>query len=188
MIVTPERDTPGWRASACAVPRSRPSFGPIESNGRSLRARRSTTTSRRPNATSMIGDQPGLAELLLDRVLEQGPGDRAGDRADHERPCDPLVGRRHPASADRSEPRCRVAGDILTEIDEGPEQRPHVEGDVEGLLDVGVADQHPSEHPRDQDQVTRAGDRRELRRPLHEAEDDRLDDAHTVLPSENGRP
>ena len=58
-----------------------------------------------------------------------------------------------------------------------------MQGHVEGLLQVRVADHGPPEHPRHEDQVPRAGDRRELRRPLHEAEDDRLQDAHTVLPS-----
>ena len=62
-----------------------------------------------------------------------------------------------------------------------------MQGHVERLLQVRVADHGPPEHPRHEDQVPRAGDRRELRRPLHEAEDDRLEDAHTVLPSENGR-
>ena len=54
--------------------------------------------------------------------------------------------------------------------------------DVEGLLEIGGRRSPPPEHPRHEDQVPRAGDRRELRRPAR-AEDDRLEDAHTVLPS-----
>jgi hypothetical protein len=69
----------------------------------------------------------------------------------------------------------------VAEVHERPDQRPDVQRDVEGLVQVGVGQDRPVEQPRDDDQVPRAGDRRELGYALRDAEDDRLQDGQGAL-------
>ena len=76
----------------------------------------------------------------------------------------------------------------MPEVDEGPDQRPDVQRDVERLVQVCVGQDRPVEQPRDQDQVPRARDRRELGDSLGDAEDDRLQDGQDGLPGGYGAP
>ena len=53
-----------------------------------------------------------------------------------------------------------------------------MQGDVERLLDGFVVEILPAEQPRHEQQMTTGGDRQELGEPLHEAENDGVDDGH----------
>ena len=178
VIVTPERDTPGCNASAWASPKNRPVWGRIGVQIAIASADPVDDVEDHAEDREHHGDQPRLTERVLDRALEQRSGDRPGDRADHERPRESFVDRADRASSDRRDPCLEVAPEIDPEIDHGPQQRPDVERDVEGLVERRILDDGPPEEPRDQDQVSAAGDRSELRDALGHPQDDRLQDGH----------
>src|SRR5918994_4321360 len=59
VIVTPDRDTPGCNATACATPSHQPSRMPRSSSSRRLAARRSTMYRRMPNTANMTATSHG---------------------------------------------------------------------------------------------------------------------------------
>ena len=65
VIVTPERETPGWSARAWATPSTSPSRTPRSSRSRRDEAIRSTAAAH-PEHHEHDGDQPRLPELVLD--------------------------------------------------------------------------------------------------------------------------
>ena len=100
VMVTRERETPGCRASACATPRIPPPHRDVlDAHIDSGHAGRPRTGPRR---TPRASPRSATAVRAYSRsVLEEGAGCGAGDRADHERPGEPLVGVRDRAGAHR---------------------------------------------------------------------------------------
>src|SRR5256885_989307 len=101
-----------------------------------------------------------------------------GDRADSEPPGESSARRSYRPGPDRRDPRREVAPEVVAEIDHGPEQGSDVQRDVEGLVERRVLHDRPPEQPRDQDQMSTAGDGGELRDALGDPQDDRLQDRH----------
>ena len=118
-----------------------------------------------------------MSELVLDHALEERSRHGARDRAEDQQPREPFVRGLHGTLADRADPGAEVQRDVGTEVDQGADQRSHVERDVEGLVERRVVDDVPPEEPRDEDQVAGARDRSELRQSLGDAEHDRLENA-----------
>ena len=71
-MVTPDRETPGWRAIAWANPSPSPVLGVIESRPRSLAATLSTHHRATPNTTSITPINHGCP-----RVSEMNPSNAA---------------------------------------------------------------------------------------------------------------
>ena len=124
------------------------------------------------------GDQHRLPELVLDHRLERRARDHARDRADDDRPREALVGVSDRACATRRDERLQIGPQVGAEIDHGAEERAHVQGDVERLVERRIVDDVPSQRPGHEDQVAAARDGRELGDPLDDAEDDGLQDGH----------
>ena len=68
-----------------------------------------------------------------------------------------------------------VAHEVTPEVADDRDQRPEMERDVEGLVELVVLlEVAPVEEPRHEDQVSRGGDGKELGCALHEPEPERL--------------
>ena len=113
--------------------------------------------------------------MVLDRILADGAGDRRRDRRGEDPPCNVLVLGLDAAAAERREPGAQVPHDIGPEVDDDGDERSEMEGDVEGLVEVGVRLQVvPVRDPWDEDQVARGGDRQQLGQALRRAEGESL--------------
>src|SRR5688500_11723414 len=120
-------------------------------------------------------DLPRLPEVACDQVLAERADYRGRDGCDGDEPGDPLVGRGDAAPSDAREPGRDQAGDVVPEVGDHGDQGPDVEGDVERLVELLVRlEVLPLEEPRDEDQMARRGDRKELGGALHDAEHERL--------------
>jgi hypothetical protein len=121
-------------------------------------------------------DQPEpLAKGSVEEALERGTQQRGGDDADREQPCQASVRfAAHRAFRDRAEPRDEQPPQVPPEVDEQSDQCPEVKHHVErGAVEERVV---PAEQPRDDDEVRRRRDGQELGEPLHDSDDDRLND------------
>ncbi len=76
--MTPERDTPGCRASACAAPRNSPVRGPIVSKPRSARQIRSTTYRTTPKTASITAISHGCPSLSSIVLSNKAPASAPG--------------------------------------------------------------------------------------------------------------
>ena len=100
---------------------------------------------------------------------------RRRDRGDEHDPGDPLDPRGDASAAQGAEPRRDQLDDVAPEVRGHGDERAQVQRDVECLVEgVVLLQVRPVEEPRDEDQVARRRDREQLRRPLHEAEHERL--------------
>lgn len=129
------------------------------------------------------GDQPDLAEVIVDRALQQGADDGAGDGGEQEEPGQALVRRADGPVPDRRQPGTGQAAQIPAEVDHGGDEGAGVEGDVEGLVQVDVGravELLPAEQPWHQDQVPARGDGQELRQSLGDAQDDGVEDGNVA--------
>jgi hypothetical protein len=109
----------------------------------------------------------------VDFAFRENPRDAAGDGADDEEPGEPpiRIGADFPfdqaGEAGADEPR-----PIRGEEPQYGRKRAHVQGHVE--RQAGERRGLPLEQPRDDDQMGRAGNGDVLGQPLHDAQDDRL--------------
>ena len=74
-----------------------------------------------------------------------------------------------------------VDDELVAEVADDRDERAEVQGDVERLLDRRVVEVVPVEQPRHEQEMTARRDRQELGEPLHEAEDDGMEDGHGAL-------
>ena len=101
---------------------------------------------------------------MLEEPAEGDAGDHGRDRPDDQEADDPPAGGDVGPLAEHPEDQPE---DVVAEVDDQGDERPHVEqdGEAEGRL-------APPQHARDEHQVAAGGDGEELRQPLDEAEDD----------------
>ena len=120
-------------------------------------------------------DEPDGADFALDDVVEEDADDGGRDDCDEQQDEQPPVGvARDRPLADERNARRGEPEPVGAEIEEQCEQRPDMEHHRERQrADERVA---PAEHGRHDDQVARARDRQELGHPLHDAEDEGLDE------------
>ena len=89
-------------------------------------------------------DEVAACRAVLDEALE-GDADEAGrDRADEQQPGEPLVGRLDATLAQAADPGAQDAHDLAPEVGEHGDERAQVQGDVEGLVEVGVVEEEVS--------------------------------------------
>ena len=99
----------------------------------------------------------------------------ARDRGHHDEPHDSLVSVLDPAVCDRATEGGEEPQDVRPEVGDDRDERAEMKRDVERLVEgVVCLEVRPVEEPRDEDQVTGGRDRQQLRRPLDDAENERL--------------
>jgi hypothetical protein len=129
--------------------------------------------------------------VVGDLVAREHADQAGGNRGDDDEPREALVGSLDSPCAQRPGPRREERDELTPEVRRDRDERSEVECDVERLVERLVLLQVlPAAEPRDEDQVPRGGDRQELRRPLHEAEHERLPvrEASRLVPhSEHGQ-
>jgi hypothetical protein len=123
--------------------------------------------------------EPFGAQALLDQVVQGGTDHGGGDGRSQQQPGQALV---HPLDGPPPQRAHGGTGEhhqVAPEVGGGTHEGAHVEGDVEGAVEVGVAGElPPPEEPRHQDQVAAGGDGQELRQALDDAQDDGVDEGH----------
>ena len=179
VIVIPDRDVPGLRASACAAPTLSESATPRSSSGRSPFC----WSAHHNNKPNTINDTPMIHGSPSDSSIQSSnmaPTSAAGTVASSEQPGDPALDRRRPLAAhDQAQALSDVHGQVVTEVADDSDQGADVEADVERLLDRLVAGEVvPTEQPRHEDEVPARRDREEFRQTLHETEHDGVEDRH----------
>ncbi len=180
VIVIPDRDVPGLRASAWAAPMttaSRACMPSIFADARHAVGE----AEEQPAEDQRDGDDRRRAEVLVDLSprTPRRPPPPAPSTAAAARRCG-RRGRRRPARRPQRtarNPARDVAGEVVAEVGDGGDQRADVEGDVERLLDAVVVEVVPAEQPGHEQQVAARRDRQELGQSLDEAEDDGVEDA-----------
>ena len=184
-MVAPEREKPGISASACAAPTPN-ACGKLTCRAIRVSSSAAVWGARRRSASAPKSMSPlrtrkndadcAEAKTLAQSVLEKQAEDAGGDRADDEQPAelrvrvvrsDPAVAK---APADPPQDPHPVSPEEDEQDDCGRQVRGHEEGDevVVVLMDV------PAQKLREDDAVSEARDREELRHPLEQAQDDRL--------------
>ncbi len=144
VIVIPERDVPGFSASACAAPTITASRTP---NSSTLRCPvdRSAHRQQQTEHDERDADDHRRAELLVDPRLEQRTGQRRRHRRQQEQPRQPpFRGGRSVAVDHEPEPVSHVHREVLAEVEDRGEERAEVEGDVERLLDTRPSRSRPT--------------------------------------------
>ena len=137
VIVTPERDTPGWSASACATSHDH-GVARLEVVDGAVAAEPVDDQEEGAEEDQHHPDEDRVAEPVLDLAREQRTGDRARDRGQQQQPRDPSVGLREGAPAHRSQPGDEVHAQIVAEVPHGGDERAHVQRDVERLVQLRV--------------------------------------------------
>ena len=121
--------------------------------------------SSRPNDDQRDGDDPRLAEVLVDLVLEHRADEGGRDRRQQQQPGDLALGRDRLAAAEDGPPALAdVHHEVLAEVGDDGDERAEVEGDVERLLGRRVVEVVPVEQPRHEQQVPARRDREGTRR------------------------
>ena len=139
--------------------------------------------------TQHHGHEAGVANGVLDWTGEKRPHGDGRNSSDDEEPghLAVRVALERPIP-DGGQPGRNDLQPVTPEVDEEGQQRAHMQDDTEfqrseeGLLDG------PPEQPRHEDEVTRAGDRDELREPLGQTHHQCLDDreVHATRPPSIG--
>ena len=178
-MVMPERETPGASATAWATPMPR-APRPAQVGHRLVEVRGAVGDEHdEGEGEHQDADQVGLAELVLDEALE-GDADKAGrDGADEQQPGETLVGGLDAAPAQAVHPGAQDDDDLAPEVDQDGDERAEVQGDVEGLVEVGVELKkfQPNSHGTRM-RWPELRDRQELGEPLDDAQDEGLQAAH----------
>jgi hypothetical protein len=113
--------------------------------------------------------------VIGDGVLAEQSEDARRDRRDEHEPGHTLVGTLDAASADRVDPGAYESHDVAPEVRGDGDECSEVQRDVERLVEaVVLLEVRPVSGPRHEDEMTRGGDRQELREPLDDAEDECL--------------
>ena len=186
VMVMPEREVPGLRASTCAAPTIRASFA-REALDRpdALRALVGEAQEEAEH-DERDGDERDRAQLLVDACHRTAPPIRnAGTEREDEQPGQAALPRRRlVALEDHAQAVPGVDDEVAPEVGDDRDERPDVQRHVEGLLDALAAaagEVVPVEQPGDQQQVARRRDGQELRQALHDPEDDGVEDGHRAL-------
>ena len=183
VMVMPEREVPGTRASAWAQPTSIAAAHPeaVELEARALPGSAPVGVEQQ-GAVADRGrrDEPRIATVARDPALDEEAGEPGGDRRPGEQPEQARIGvdgaLRRPEAGGK---RTRHARDVLAEIGHDREQRAAVRRDVELQPLVG-----PPEKARQQDQMPRRRDRQELGHRLNYGEKGSLPRSHVpILPA-----
>ena len=174
----PERETPGASASACASPTFRAS---PRLHGLDL-ARLGTpigVAEQQGEDGHQDRDLPRLAEMVVDPVLAQAADDDRRDGPDGDQQGEaPGIGLGATA-ADELHRALDHHQHLRPEVGDDSDQRPQVQGDVERLVEIRVVlEVADVAQPGDQDEVPRRRDGKELRQPLHHAQEDRFQRVH----------
>ena len=185
----PEREMPG--CSAHRLRDTQPEPGPgrerVEASA-SLGTRWSTYYSTTPKMASITAINHGWPAVSWIGPSSDGAHDHPRDRAQHQRPCQALVHvvDRAPRAASGRTPSGSARGRGGSRST-APSRVPMCRATSKVLFRSGSLHDRPAEHPRHQDQVSRAGDGRVLGRALHDAQHDRLQDAHVAATFRGGR-
>ena len=117
------------------------------------------------------GNHPETPQRARDEIAKDEPCDTHRDRADHDRPGQPVIGIPAPLwSSQPTEPRLANLHNVREEVDQGGGDRAQLDdrgvGGHGGIVDL------EAEHLLGDGQVARRGDREVLGQPFHDAEDD----------------
>jgi hypothetical protein len=157
VIVIPQRE-------AVHIPRFRQAVSPAE---------------QRPEEDQLDADHPGLAEVILDEAGAQSAHDHGRDGADRDRAGDALVDGLDRAPARGLDEGAKVGDDLVTEVGDGGDQGPAVQGDIEGLVELLVVLQERVVlKPGNEDQVPGRRDRQELGEALDDPKEEGLEFGH----------
>ena len=143
VIVIPDRDVPGLRASAWAAPMSDGVAG-LQVLDLAIARHPVGDAEQQPAEDQRDGDDRRRAEVLVDRVLEHAPRPPPPAPSTAAAATRRAVGVAPARRPQRGQSGPDVADEVVAEVDDGGDQRADVQGDVERLLDALVRRSRPS--------------------------------------------
>ena len=160
-------------ANICARPMVSASIDRIVPSPRSARAHLSTAHSKTPMMISATAISRGSRNVDSACFSSSSPAIAPGIVARIEIPDAPLLLRLRAALRDDLGGRAQQSDPLGTKVPQHGHQRSEMERDVEPEAGIG-----PVEEPRHERQMRRAADGQELGQPLHDAEDESVEDGH----------